>query len=105
MDRKLLIELFQDGMKYSPGKHRLWVSRCFEITVRPDKIVELDEYEGFAAQETCGSGSEIGTEIQGCKKMFHVGRSILHLKNGQVIEKTGVGWKMKANLKPSIKKT
>ena len=43
MDRKLLIELFQDGMEYPAGKHRFWISRCFEITVRPDKIVHLDE--------------------------------------------------------------
>ena len=105
MDRKLLIELFQDGMKYSPGKHRLWISKCFEITVLPDQVVELDEYEGFCAQENCSPKGEPQAAVEGrSKRMFHVGRSILHLKDGQVVEKKGIGWKRKSQGPPEEKK-
>ncbi|MCM8794737.1 MAG: hypothetical protein NC819_02900 [Candidatus Omnitrophica bacterium] len=82
MDRKLLIDLFQKGMKYAPGRHRFWISRCFEIHVRSDRVVELDEYEGF--------DSDAASLPK--KKMFHVGRSVLNLKNGRVVEKPGTGW-------------
>ncbi len=81
MDRKLLIELFQNGMKYSTGKHQFCVTRRFDIKVRSDKVVEMDEYEGF------------DTDSEAARKMFHVGRSILHLKNGEVFEQPGKGWK------------
>lgn len=82
MDRKLLIELFQDGMKYSTGKHQFWITRRFDIKVRSDRVVEMDEYEGFDTDPAPEA-----------TKMFHVGRSILHLKNGQVVEQPGKGWK------------
>ena len=92
MDRKKLVDLFQKGMQYPPGKHRFWVSRCFEIHVRPDSVVELDEYEGFA--------SEVGPTLKSVKgrrqmdkEMFHVGRSRLNLRDGQVKEESGEGWK------------
>jgi|GEM_PF-2469817 len=92
MNRKLLVELLQDGMHYSTGKHRFWISRCFEITVRPNKVVELDEYESFAAE----SGSKLkrgrGAKTASEAEMFHVGRSILHPKDKQVIEEPGEGW-------------
>ena len=81
MDRKLLIELFQNGMRYSTGKHQFFITRRFDIKVRSNKVVEMDEYEGF------------NTDLKAEQKMFHVGRSILHLKNGQVIEQSGKGWK------------
>ena len=95
MDRKLLIGLLQEGMAYSAGKHRLWISRCFEITVRPDRVVELDEYESFAAEENLHSKGSSENHPEACKKMFHVGTSILHLKDGQIVEKTGSGWRGK----------
>lgn len=91
MDRKKLVDLFQKGMQYPTGKHRFWVSRCFEITVRPDSVVELDEYEGFS--------SEAGPDLKSVKRrresdkeMFHVGRSMLDLRDGQVKEESGEGW-------------
>ncbi len=92
MDRKKLVDLFRKGMQYPPGKHRFWISRCFEIHVRPDSVVELDEYEGFS--------SEAGPDLKSLKgrrttdkEMFHVGRSSLDLKDGQVKEESGEGWK------------
>jgi hypothetical protein len=91
MDRKKLVDLFQNGMQYPPGKHRFWVSRCFEINVRSDSVVELDEYEGFS--------SEVGPDLKSVKRrrqtdkeMFHVGRSMLDLRAGQVREESGEGW-------------
>ena len=93
MDRKILIQLLRDGMQCPPGRHRFWVSRCFEITVRPDKrVVELDEYESFATED----GSEPArrrSRASDCKEMFHVGKSDLHLKDGQVLEESGGGWR------------
>lgn len=92
MDKKQLIELLQDGMRYPTGKHRVWISRCFEIRVRPDQVVELDEYESVdtgPAQKPKRPGlrkSKAGSE------MFHVGRSILRLKEGVVTEHPGQGW-------------
>ena len=92
MDRMKLVDLFRKGMQYPPGKHRFWVSRCFEIHVRPDSVVELDEYEGFS--------SEAGPELKSSKgrrqtdrEMFHVGRSMLDLRDGRVKEESGQGWK------------
>ena len=93
MNRKELIRLFQKGMQYPPGKHHFWISRCFEITVRPDLVVELDEYEGFSSEKRRKNGprrKDSGeTTTQG---MFHVGRSILDLKDGQVTEEPSQGW-------------
>ena len=95
MDRKMLIGLLRGGMSYSAGKHRLWISRCFEITVRADKVVELDEYEGFSTEENLEKANAPAAGASDCKKMFHVGKSILHLKDGQVVESLGKGWKEK----------
>ena len=93
MDRKTLVELFQSGMKYNPGKHRFWISRCFEIHVRADHVVELDEYEGFDAEETPVALKHLIPPAKPAKqKMFHVGRSIVDLKAGQVTEHPGSGW-------------
>ncbi len=83
MDRKKLVDLFRKGMQYPPGKHRFWISRYFEIHVKLDSTVELDEYEGFSSEDHKQAG----------KKMFHVGRSVLHLKDGTVIEQDGEGWR------------
>ena len=82
MDRKKLVDLFRKGMQYPSGKHRFWISRCFEITVRSDSVIELDEYEGFSSDEQKRAGEE----------MFHVGRSIVDPRDGQVIEESGQGW-------------
>ncbi len=91
MDRKKLIDLFQKGMQYPNGRHRFWVSRCFEITVRPDSVVELDEYEGFSSEAGPAMKSQ-KQRRQTDKEMFHVGRSVLHLQEGRVIEEAGQGW-------------
>ena len=91
MDRNMLIELLQDGMHYPPGKHRFWVSRCFEITVRPDKVVELDEYEDFKT-ENGRTQKHPHPPKQGSQGMFHVGKSVLYLKGGRLVESTGGGW-------------
>ena len=90
MDRKKLVNLFQKGMQYPPGKHRFWISRCFEIHVRPDSVIELDEYEGFASE----AGPEVKSQFRRKtdKEMFHVGRSVVDLRDGQVIEESGQGW-------------
>lgn len=85
MDRKKLVSLLQTGMAYPPGKHCFWIARCFEIHVRPDRVVELDEYESFSA-----------TGTPDASRMFHVGRSVLHLKDGKVVEQAGGGWAEKA---------
>ena len=82
MDRQKLIDLFRKGMEYPTGKHRFWIARCFEITVRADQVVELDEYESFSHRGTPDSSD-----------MFHVGRSVLHLKEGKIIDQDGEGWK------------
>lgn len=87
MDRQQLVNLFQTGMKYPPGRHRFWYSRCFEVTVHPGKIVELDEYENFTTENPRKTKKRQETG------MFHVGRSVLHLKQGKVIEHCGDGWK------------
>ena len=91
MDRKKLVDLFQKGMQYPPGKHRFWVSRCFEINVRPDSVVELDEYESFSSEAGPDLKSVKGRR-QTDKEMFHVGRSRLDLQGGQVKEESGAGW-------------
>ncbi len=88
MDRKHLVELFRKGMQYPPGRHRFWFSRCFEITVHPDEVVELDEYESFSADKSAAQRTDL--------EMFHVGRSVLHLKEGKLIEHRGDGWKKPA---------
>ena len=93
MDRKKLIELFRKGMQYPPGRHRFWMSRCFEITVREDDTVELDEYEGFSSEGT--QGARDGATALGAKPkgMFHVGRSVVRLSDGLVEEEPGRGWR------------
>ena len=95
MDRKMLVGLFQEGIQYSLGRHRLWISRCFEINVRPNQVVELDEYESFSAEKAVGSDRSRWVRKAPKKKqeMFHVGRSILDLKDGRVVEESGAGWK------------
>ena len=82
MDRKKLIQLFQKGvMEYPVGKHQFWIARRFEIHVQKNQV-QLDEYESFSTVSEPES-----------REMFHVGRSILHLKDGRVEEELGDGWK------------
>jgi len=90
MDRAVLIKLFQDGMRYPPGTRRLWVSRCFEVTVRPDQVVEVDEYEGVAIE---GADDTPRTRCAHDGEMLHRGRSRLDLKDGRVIEQPRAGSK------------
>ena len=95
MDREKIIELFRTGMHYPPGKRRFWLSRCFEITVREDSVVEIDEHEGFSTEDSPGEASlREGSPPRRSSKtgMFHVGRSILDLKDGKVVEQSGLGW-------------
>ena len=96
MDRKTLVELFRKGMSYPPGKHRFWIWRCFEITVHadPHHSVEIDEDEGFEATDGSPSKKSPGHSGNGKdpKKMFHVGRTILHPEDGQAVEEAGTGW-------------
>lgn len=93
MDRKSLIELFRNGMQYPTGKRRFWIARCFEITVRSDSVVEMDEYEGFSSDPEGISDGDSPSLSVGSNDMFHVGRSILHLKEGRVVDEEGRGWK------------
>ncbi len=93
MDRKVLITLLQDGMRYPTGKHLVWISRCFEITVRPTRIIEVDEYECYGEKQdgTIGSGSH--ADPRGHAGMYHVGRSIISAKDKRVVkEESGGGW-------------
>lgn len=89
MNRRVLTELFRQGMRYPPGRRRLWVIQCFEIAVQPGEVVAIDEYAGSAIEdgETPMQPPRPG-EASGCQ-MLHVGRSILHLTEGRVIEKPG----------------
>jgi len=98
VDKKLLIELLQDGMQVPTGRHRFWVSRCFEISVRPDKkVVELDEYESFSTEKDPRSRKRgRRSAAAGCKEMFHIGKSVIHLTDGRVVEELGEGWKEEA---------
>ena len=91
MDRKKLVNLFQKGMQYPPGRHRFWVSRCFEINVHPDSVVGFDEYESFSS-ETGPDLRSSKARRQTDKEMFHVGRSSLDLRDGHVKEEEGQGW-------------
>ena len=96
MDRTLVLELLKNKViQYPKGKHRIWVSRCFEINVRPRRLVEVDEYEGYV-EEKDGSGPKHHRNGKGrekeLKKMFHVGRSIVSLKEGTVTQERGTGW-------------
>jgi len=95
MDRKVLVELFRKGMEYPPGRHQLWVRRCFEIRLRSDQVVEIDEYESFSTKKKQDVVSVQSQRVgpKDLKKMFHVGRSILNLKDKQVVEEKGAGWK------------
>jgi len=99
MDRKKLVELFQGGMEYPPGRHKLWISRCFEIHVRPDRVVEFDEYEAFAAQTEKGREVPRRRRHERRGNMFHVGRSVLRLADGGVIEEGGEGWRVRLGKK------
>ena len=104
MDRKLLVDLLKDGMRYPVGKHRVWISRCFEVTVRSDRVVELDEYEGYTEETHADSNRLAGSNRQAGSKrrtgvkpkepadLFHVGKSVIHPKQGTVIEEPGRGW-------------
>lgn len=93
MNREILIGLLCNGMKYPVGRHQIWISRCFEITVRPDRTVEIDEYEAYderngveARSCLCSNGEDhVGT--------YHIGRTAISLKDKRVIrEAKGKGW-------------
>lgn len=77
-------------MLYPPGKHRVWFSRCFEITVHSDERVELDEYESFTAPPARSGKGRV--PFRKGEEMYHVGKTVLHLKEGRVVEEKGAGW-------------
>lgn len=92
MDRKLVVKLLQNEVKYPLGKHRVWICRCFEITVRSDQVVEVDEYESFTAED--GVSRKQSPQLpRKTGDIYHVGRSTLHLKKKQVMEESGIGWR------------
>ena len=93
MNRKTLVRLLADGMRYPQGKHRLWISKCFEITVLPDRVVELDEYEDFSEENSAHPRADRAKTPKKLKEMFHVGRTILRLEDGHVLEEAGSGWR------------
>ena len=92
MNRKNLIELFRKGMNYPLGQHHFLISRFFEITVRPNLMVELDEYEGFVGHGGSSQDSSKPGQQDRLADMYHVGRSVLDLKSGRVTEEQGKGW-------------
>lgn len=93
MDRKVLVELLRNGMRYPIGRHQIWISRCLEITVRPDRVIVVDEFEAY--DERSGLKSRNGTRAspERRKRMFHLGRSLVSLKDRRVIDNApGAGW-------------
>jgi len=95
INRDTLIQLIQEGMEYPEGKHRFWVARCYEITVRDDKTVELDEYESVSTELAVNKEVVRFNRRSQDKEMFHVGRSIVNPEKDNVIEKIGQGWGIK----------
>jgi hypothetical protein len=92
LSRETLIALLKRGMEYPAGKHRLWVSRCFEITVDLNQKVNVDEYEEFTTELGLCTKQERPNQTKKGRQMYHVGRSVLNLKGGKVIEERGEGW-------------
>ena len=100
MNRQQLVKLFQNGLTYPPGKYLFRYSRTFEVMVHSDRKVELDEYEGFTVRDGSVSKAQDRQdrrtrrkEVPLDEKVFHLGRSILHLDEGRVEEEPGTGWK------------
>jgi len=63
--------------------------------VRPDQVVEFDEYEGFSSQSENGRAAPRRRRQERRGNMFHVGRSILRLGAGEVVEENGKGWRVR----------
>lgn len=92
MDRQMVVNLIRNRMVECPkGRTRVWVTRCFEITVRPGRMVEVDEYE---ACEVCEGKSGVQAcngpraDFKSLDGVFHVGRSVISLNDGRVVEET-----------------
>lgn len=85
MDRQMVVNLIRNEVVECPrGKSRLWVVRCFEITARPDEpVVEVDEYEAYEVYE---EDDEAHDACCRPSRMFHVGRSVIHVEQKRVIE-------------------
>jgi hypothetical protein len=68
------------------------VIRCFEISPREDRKVEINEYEVCEVSsdgDEVSAGNEMGifkTVAQGIRGMIHVGRTVVGLDDGQVTE-------------------
>ncbi|MCM8811947.1 MAG: hypothetical protein NC910_02730 [Candidatus Omnitrophica bacterium] len=108
MDRQMMVNLIRNEVVENPkGKTRFWLVRCFEITVRPDRVVELDEYEAY---EVCEGKNGIEAcsdpcaDLRSLAGMFHVGRSVIHLNDGRVIEEPSGRGLISANgSRPEVK--
>lgn len=95
MDRALVVDLLKNGILCSPRKkYRIWMSRCFEISVRSGRMVEVNEYEGYAEENGAKSRRLEISDPKAPEKMYHVGRSVILPKSGKVIEERGNGSKI-----------
>ena len=88
MDRPLLLDLYRQGMRPPSSPRRLWVTRCFEVMVRPGALVIVDEYEGYAVD---GDTTLPRGPMRGIRDsvLYHRGRSVLDLKTGHMTEHPG----------------
>lgn len=86
MDRKVLVDLLCNGMRYPKGTHHVWVTRYYEITVLPSRKVVVDEYECYG--EGHGAAPKNGAD------KFHLGRTVIDQKEHYVVrEAAGWGWR------------
>ncbi len=102
MNRKIIVELLQNGMRYPVGRHQFWVSRCFEITVHPNRVVEVDEFESYEEKNGVRFRNGTPASVKRRDRMFHIGRSIISMKNRKVVENApGSGW-LDSGCRPAV---
>lgn len=109
MDRQMMVNLIRNRVVENPkGKTRFWLVRCFEITVRPDRVVEVDEYEAY---EVCEGKNGIEAcngpraDFKSLAGMFHVGRSVISLSDGRVVEEAVKKGRIQAAKVPLVRKS
>jgi len=87
MDREMVVNLIRNRVVECPkGKSRLWVVRCFEITVRSVDVVEVDEYEACEVGDEAPSDNGRNADPKSRAGMHHAGRSVIYLKEKRVVE-------------------
>ena len=59
---------------------------------KAERLVTLDEYEGYDEEKNLSRRNRQHRIEPMDGKMFHVGQSILHLKDRQIVNKPGAGW-------------